>query len=64
MEEDRENNRRRVDMNEVKKCIECEGEFLLTEGEKKFFADKEFPFPRRCPTCRKIRRDMKKRIGH
>lgn len=51
-------------MNEVKKCIECEGEFLLTEGEKKFFADKEFPFPRRCPTCRKIRRDMKKRIGH
>ena len=37
-------------------CKECGKEFLITTGEQKFYAEKQFPLPKRCPICRKIRK--------
>lgn len=37
-------------------CI-CGGEFVFTVGEQKFYQDKGFTPPKRCPECR----DKKKR---
>lgn len=42
-------------------CIEsdCGKQFLLTEGEERFFTDKGLFVPKRCPECRKKRREAK-----
>lgn len=37
-------------------CKDCNEEFDFTEGEQKFFADKGFPAPIRCPECRKAKK--------
>lgn len=37
-------------------CTECGQEFDFTEGEQKFFIDKGFPAPIRCPECRKAKK--------
>lgn len=34
------------------KCRDCSIDFVFTEGEAKFFADKGFQPPRRCKPCR------------
>lgn len=33
-------------------CSDCRESFEFTEGEQKFYADKGFQPPRRCPACR------------
>jgi hypothetical protein len=33
-------------------CKYCGNEYLMTEGEIKFFRDKTFPLPKSCPECR------------
>jgi hypothetical protein len=38
------------------KCIRCGEEFILEEGEKKFYKDKGFPYPKRCRDCRIVRK--------
>ncbi len=41
-------------------CCECHEEFVFTIGEQKFYAEKGFTPPKRCPKCRtarKIRRE-------
>ena len=36
------------------KCKDCEAEFIFTEGEQAFYAEKGFTNePTRCPECRK-----------
>ena len=42
-------------------CVEpeCGKAFELTESEEKFFTDKELFIPKRCPDCRKKRREEK-----
>ena len=37
-------------------CKDCGREFLITVGEQKFYAEKDFPLPKRCPICRKARK--------
>jgi len=33
-------------------CKECGDDFIFSEGEQQFYADKQFTTPRRCKTCR------------
>ena len=40
-------------------CVDCQTGFEFTEGEEKFYKEKGFEVPKRCPKCR-ARRKMEK----
>ena len=44
-------------------CIEedCRREFVFDVGEQKFFKEKDFHPPKRCPSCRRKRRELKQK---
>jgi ssDNA-binding Zn-finger/Zn-ribbon topoisomerase 1 len=42
------------------KCKDCDGDFVFTEGEQKFYNEKGFPDPIRCPDCRKAKKNARK----
>ena len=37
-------------------CKDCGKEFLFTEGEQEFYAEKGFNEPQRCKECRQIKK--------
>jgi CxxC-x17-CxxC domain-containing protein len=37
-------------------CVDCRQEFAFTASEQQFYADRQFSEPRRCPSCRAIRK--------
>ena len=37
-------------------CVDCEGVFLFTAGEARYFLSKELSIPKRCKPCRNARR--------
>jgi CxxC-x17-CxxC domain-containing protein len=37
-------------------CSDCSQEFVFTASEQQFYADRQFSEPRRCPSCRAIRK--------
>lgn len=39
------------------KCNVCGDEFIFTEGEQKFFAERNFKQPKKCQKCRSERKD-------
>lgn len=41
-------------------CKDCGREFVVTEQEQKWYQDKGFDLPKRCPTCRKAKRSTRK----
>lgn len=42
-------------------CKDCGAEFLFTEGEQAFYAEKGFENePQRCPACRKARKEQRR----
>jgi NAD-dependent SIR2 family protein deacetylase len=44
-------------------CVDCGEEFVHDEGEQKWMRDKwgeEYAKPKRCPRCRKVKREAKK----
>jgi len=41
------------------KCIDCNSEFIFTEGEQEFYSDKGYQTPKRCPDCRAINKKKK-----
>lgn len=41
------------------KCKECGNDFVFTEGEQKFYEEKNFSNPIRCPECRRTRKQQK-----
>jgi rubrerythrin len=41
-------------------CKDCAHDFSFTEGEQKFYTEKGFPEPIRCPVCRKAKKDKNK----
>lgn len=45
-------------MNQEKyiKCRDCGREFVFTTGEQKFYAERQFDNPVRCPECRKAKK--------
>lgn len=58
--------RKRVEQFKDRKLVcenpSCKKEFVFTVGEQKFFLQKAFAEPRRCPDCRKDRKkDRRKR---
>lgn len=40
-------------------CIDCGAEFQLSDDERSFFEEKGWPVPKRCPECRRQRRELK-----
>lgn len=41
-------------------CKDCGAEFIFTEGEQAFYAEKGFTNePQRCATCRKVRKEQR-----
>lgn len=41
-------------------CKVCGEEFQFVEGEQKFYEEKGFVEPKRCPGCRKAAREARK----
>ena len=37
-------------------CADCNQEFSFSASEQQFYADRQFTEPRRCPSCRAIRK--------
>ena len=37
-------------------CVDCGAEFEFTASEQQFYADRQFREPRRCPSCRAVRK--------
>ena len=37
-------------------CVDCNQEFAFSASEQQFYADRQFSEPRRCPSCRAIRK--------
>lgn len=44
-------------------CMDCEKDFVFDAGEQRFFKQKGFTDPKRCPVCRKKVRSRMKRRG-
>lgn len=40
-------------------CKDCGAKFMFTEGEQKFYAERNFSSPTRCPECRKANKAKK-----
>lgn len=40
-------------------CKDCGAEFVFTEGEQAFYAEKGFGEPQRCPEYRKARKQAR-----
>lgn len=51
MEEDE-----RLQVAEMRKCVDCQRSFEIRKGEKAFYESKGLLLPKRCPTCRLSRR--------
>lgn len=50
---------------ETLKCEDCGAEFIFTVGEQEFYAEKGLVNkPKRCPECRKSRRQKNRRKLH
>jgi CxxC-x17-CxxC domain-containing protein len=37
-------------------CADCNQEFSFSASEQQFYADRQFSEPRRCPSCRAVRK--------
>jgi CxxC-x17-CxxC domain-containing protein len=37
-------------------CVDCRQEFAFTASEQQFYADRQFSEPRRCASCRAIKK--------
>jgi CxxC-x17-CxxC domain-containing protein len=44
-------------------CVDCRNEFSFTSSEQQFYADRQFSEPRRCPSCRAIRKASRDSFG-
>jgi len=38
------------------KCVDCQNEFTFTAGEQRMYQEKGLYPPKRCPTCRLLRK--------
>ena len=45
-------------------CKDCGADFVFTEGEQQFYAEKGFDnVPQRCPDCRKARKAARRNFN-
>ena len=49
-------------MDRIIECQDCGKNFILTESERNFYKSKNFPEPKRCKSCRKIRKNKRKEL--
>lgn len=40
------------------RCIQCGDEFVFTAGEQRYYVERDFSSPKRCPACRKKKAKM------
>ena len=46
-------------------CSDCGAEFVFTEGEQEFYAEKGFTNePKRCPECRKAKKSQRRNSSY
>jgi CxxC-x17-CxxC domain-containing protein len=45
-------------------CVDCRQVFTFTASEQQFYADRQFSEPRRCPSCRAIRKASRGGSGY
>jgi len=51
-----------ADLNDlILRCADCGQQFIFTVGEQIYFSDKKLSLPKRCPTCRKTRKESLRR---
>ncbi len=43
-------------------CERCGNKFVMPPAEQKFYHDRGFSMPKKCPECRKLRRQTEKHI--
>ena len=43
--------------NKTIRCVDCGMDFVFTDGEQRYFASKKLSVPKRCPGCRRKRRN-------
>jgi len=41
------------------RCVDCHEEFTFTTGEQEFYTDKGYNQPKRCPTCRRKKKEQR-----
>ena len=41
---------------QIVNCVDCGAGFILTSGERQFYSDRKLNLPKRCPECRRKRR--------
>jgi ssDNA-binding Zn-finger/Zn-ribbon topoisomerase 1 len=41
---------------QVINCLECDAQFTFSAGEQRFFKERQFDTPKRCPSCRERRK--------
>lgn len=41
-------------------CVDCGKEFVFSAAEQEFFQTKGFQAPKRCPDCRKIKKEQRR----
>jgi CxxC-x17-CxxC domain-containing protein len=44
-------------------CADCSQEFTFSGSEQQFYAERQFSEPRRCPTCRAVRKAARGESG-
>ena len=42
-------------------CKDCGKEFTVLEQEQKWYKDRDFDLPKRCPDCRQAKRSNRKK---
>ena len=47
--------------NQLSKCIECHSSFIVEPREQLFYFKNNLSLPRRCPECRRNRKEQKLR---
>jgi len=45
-------------------CADCGQDFTFTASEQQFYADRQFSEPRRCATCRAVRKEARGGAGN
>ena len=45
-------------------CVDCRQTFAFTASEQQFYADRQFSEPRRCPSCRAVRKASRGNEGY
>ena len=47
-------------VNEIKvTCKDCGAQFVVSAGEQEWLAEKGFKLPKRCPECRRRRKEQR-----